>query len=271
MERQRTADEVRAVAPAAPSGSIHATLREDGVLDLLLDDGGPGTLRPDVLTELADAVGAHPDAPVLLRGRPGMFSAGLDLRWMLAAGPDGVGTLLRVCGRTLAAILTHPRPVVAADTGHAIAAGTMLTTAADLVVAAEDGQWGLNETANGMEIPRFGIELAAARLAPRDLDRLLVSGQRLTAEHAARVGFVDLVVPAAEVVAHAEERLAALAQLPAAAYAGNKRRVREATAERLLAGLDADVDRLVSGLRAAAAAAADGGHVTASSPAGGRP
>jgi len=228
--------------------TVQPRLRDDGVLDVLLDDDGPNVLRPAVLQDLRAAVTAHPDAPVLLRGREGMFSAGLDLRWMVAHTPQEIGELLRDCGETLMAIWTHPRPVVAAATGHAIAAGTMLAMCADHVVAAEGGAWGLNETANGMEIPRFGIELAAARLAPRDLDALLIAGERIDAARAAEVGMADVLVHAGDVRPRAEARLAQLAVLPAAAYAGNKLRLRGRTAERVLAGLDEDVALLVAGL-----------------------
>lgn len=232
-------------------GTVHPTLRPDGVLDVLLDDGGPNVLRPDVCEALTGALAAHPDAPVLLRGRDGMFSAGLDLRWMVANPPAAIGELLRACGRMLVGVWTHPRPVVVAATGHAVAAGTMLAMCGDHVVAADGGAWGLNETTNGMEIPRFGIDLAAARLAPRDLDVLLVPGERLDARRAVAVGMADVLADAGDVLTRAEERMAHLAALPAAAYAGNKHRIRGARATRILAELAVDVDGLVDGLRRA--------------------
>lgn len=233
--------------------TVHATLRPDGVLDVQLDDGGPNVLRPEVCESLTGNLVQHPDAPVLLRGRDGMFSAGLDLRWMVANPPDAIGHLLRACGRMLMTVWTHPRPVVVAATGHAVAAGTMLAMCGDHVVAADGGAWGLNETTNGMEIPRFGIDLAAARLAPRDLDGLLVPGERLDARRAVAVGMADVLADTDDVLSRAEERLVQLAALPAAAYAGNKRRVRGARATRIVDELDADVDLLVEGLRRAVA------------------
>jgi len=232
--------------------TVHATLRDDGVLDVLLDDGGPNVLRPEVCEALSSAVSAHPDAPVLLRGRDGMFSAGLDLRWMVAHPPADLGVLLRACGRMVMTVWTHPRPVVVAANGHAIAAGTMLAACGDHVFAAEGGAWGLNETTNGMEIPGFGIELAAARLSPRDLAVLLIPGDRIDAARAVAVGFADVLCPPGETLPRAEARLAELAALPAAAYAGNKRRLRAARAERVLAELDADIDALLDGLARAA-------------------
>jgi enoyl-CoA hydratase len=232
----------------AEGRTVHPVLRADGVLDVQLDDGGPNVLRPAVLDDLRAALSAHPEAPVLLRGRDGTFSAGLDLRWMVAHTPTEIGDLLRACGLALMTIWLHPRPVVAAATGHAIAAGTMLAMATDHVVAAEGGAWGLNETANGMEIPRFGIDLAAARLAPRDLDTLLIPGERIDAARATAVGMADVLAAPADVLARAEARLAELAVLPAAAYAGNKQRLRGRTAARVLAELDADVAGLVAAL-----------------------
>lgn len=233
-------------------GTVHAHLRSDGVLDVLLDDGGPNVLRPDVCDALHDVLVAHPDAPVLLRGRDGMFSAGLDLRWMVANPPIEIGGLLRACGRMLMRVRMHPRPVVVAATGHAIAAGTMLAMCGDHVVAAEGGAWGLNETTNGMEIPRFGIDVAAARLAPRDLDVLLIPGERIDAARAVAVGMADVLAAPSDVIARAEARLGQLTALPAVAYAGNKQRLRARSTGRVLAELDADVADLVAGLARAA-------------------
>jgi len=236
---------------ATVEGPVTATLRADGSLLLVLDDGGPNALRPEVLDTLRERLTEHPDAPVLLTGRPGMFSAGLDLKWMSTSSPEAIGGLLEACGRALMTLFSHPRPVVVAATGHAIAAGTMLCLTADHVVAAEGGAWGLVETANGMEIPRFGIELAAARLTPHGLDRALIRGDRLDATRAVAIGLADEVVAAGEVLSRAEERLSSLAALPAAAYAGNKHRIRDATTARVLAGLHEDVVALTDGLRRA--------------------
>jgi len=233
---------------AGDDRTVHPVLRDDGVLDVRLDDGGPNVLRPEVLDHLRDTIAEHAEAPVLLRGRDGMFSAGLDLRWMVAHQPAELGELLAACGRALMALWLHPRPVVVAATGHAIAAGTMLAMCGDHVVAAEGGSWGLNETTNGMEIPRFGIDLAASRLGPRDLDALLLPGERIDAERAVAAGMADELAAPGDVLARAEARLAELATLPAAAYAGNKRRLRGRAAQRVLDELDADIAGLVDGL-----------------------
>ena len=231
-------------------GTVTAELRGDGVLELALDDGGPNTLRPDVLSDLAAALSAHPDAPVLIVGRTGMLSAGLDLKWMAAHGTDEVGELLVTCGRTLAALWTHPRPVVVAATGHAIAAGTMLAMTGDHVVAAEGGWWGLVETANGMDLPDFALSLARERLTPRDLAAVVLPGARLDAAAAVRVGYADETAAPEAVRDRAEARLGDLAALPAAAYAANKHRLRGAAAEGMLSRLPDDVAGLIAAFHA---------------------
>jgi enoyl-CoA hydratase len=241
--------------------TLVATLREDGTLLLRLDDEGPNTLRPEVFHAIRARLDEHPSAPVLLTGRSGMFSAGLDLKWMAAAPRAGIGELLEACGQTLVALWLHPRPVVAAATGHAIAAGTILCLATDHVVAAEGSVWGLVETAKGMELPQFAIELAAARLSPHDLDRALLSGERMDAARAVTIGFADEVTTPDEVISRAEERLTALCALPAAAYAGNKRRLRSTAAERVLDGLTSDVAGLIDGFRMALRGWSSGGPV----------
>jgi enoyl-CoA hydratase len=230
--------------------TVRTTTRADGVLEVVLDDGARNTLRPEVFADLAAAVADHPDAPVLLTGREGVFSAGLDLKWMAAHGPDDVAALLIGCGRALGAVLRHPRPVVVAATGHAIAAGTLLAMCGDHVVAAEGGAWGLVETANGMELPDFALSLARLRLAPRDLATVVLPGARLDAAGAARVGFADEAAPPAAVRDRAEVRLGELAALPAAAFAANKHRLRGAEVAAMLDRLEGDVAALIAGFHA---------------------
>lgn len=233
--------------------TVTAELRSDGVLELGLDDGGPNALRPEVLADLAGALADNPTAPVLLVGRDGVFCAGLDLKWMASHPTEDVAELLRTCGRTLAALWLHPRPVVAAATGHAIAAGTMLAMTADRVVAAEGGAWGLVETANGMELPDFALALARTRLAPRDLTTVVLPGARLDAAEAVRVGFADVTAAPDGVRDRAEAELSALRALPAEAFGANKRRLRGGDADGMLARLDADVGGLIAAFHASLA------------------
>ncbi|MGE3675370.1 MAG: enoyl-CoA hydratase-related protein, partial [Polyangiaceae bacterium] len=87
----------------------------DGVAILTLDDGKANALGHDVVMSL----GKHLDqaeqeaSAVLLVGREGKFSAGYNLKEMMA-GPESARKLVKAGGELMLRIFTFPRPVVAA-------------------------------------------------------------------------------------------------------------------------------------------------------------
>jgi enoyl-CoA hydratase len=228
---------------------IRRELGDDGVLVVTMDDGDKNALTPEVFEGLIAVLDEEVDArAVVLAGRDGILTAGLNVKWMAANGRDGVEHLLVRFGRCLMRWWTDPRPTVCAATGHAIAAGTMLAMACDHAVAAEGGFWGLTETRIDFEIPEFGIALARHNVRADRVDDLLLPGARVDAATAVEVGYADELAPEPEVVARARAHAVELAQLPPRAYAGTKRRLRGAAAEAVLAGLDHDIAALTSHL-----------------------
>jgi enoyl-CoA hydratase len=222
---------------------------EDGVLTVTLDDGDKNALVPETFEGLIAALDEEPDArAIVLAGRPGILTAGLNVKWMAANGRDGVERLLVLFGRCLMRWWTDPRPTVCAATGHAIAAGSMFGMACDHTVAADGGWWGLTETRIDFEIPRFGIVLARHNLRADRLEDLLLPGERIDAPTAVEVGFADELAPPEDVLQRARGRAADLAALPARAYAGTKRRLRGEDADAVVAGLDEDIASLTAHL-----------------------
>lgn len=230
--------------------AVTSELDHDGVLTVRIDDGDKNTLTPERFDELVDALDAAPAEAraVVLAGREGFLSAGLDLQWMAAHGRSGVQDLLERFGRCLMRWWTEPRPTVCAATGHAVAAGTMLGMACDHAVAADDGWWGLLETRIDFEIPRFGIELARANVRTDRLEDLLLPGARIDAAAAVEAGFADEVASPDDVLDRARERAVELMELPPRAYAGTKDRLRGEVAATVLAGLADDIAALTAHL-----------------------
>lgn len=212
---------------------------DGGVAVLTMDDGKVNALDVDTFTALDDALDAcAEDTAIVLSGRDGVFSAGLDRSLLSAAMPD-LQRLAVALTRTTMRLWTEPRPVVAAATGHAIAAGTILALACDHVVAADDdARWGLNETALGLVLPPWVVDLARSTVRADRLEDLLLPGRIVDAREALEVGFVDELAPADDVRARALARAAALAELPRAVYAANKRRLRGAAADAALTDLE---------------------------------
>ncbi|MFO7960933.1 MAG: enoyl-CoA hydratase-related protein [Nitriliruptoraceae bacterium] len=230
--------------------TVRCEVDDEDILTVTLDDGDKNTLRPETFDALIAALDDHPQAvAVLLQGREGVLSAGLDLHWMMEHGRDGVERLLIGFGTCLMRWWTDPRPTVCAATGHAVAAGSMLAMVCDHAVATEGGFWGLTETRVGLEVPDFGIALARANLPPDRLEDLLIPGERIDAATAVAAGFADVLAPDdATTVSLARSRTEELAALPARAYAGTKRRLRGTAAESVLAGLHDDISVLTAHL-----------------------
>lgn len=228
-------------------GIVHRADGDDGVVTLTLDDGKLNALDADVFREIADAFeGCEGAAAIVLAGREGVFTAGLNTKKLPEMDEAALAELLGEFGRSLLRVWLEPRPVVAAATGHAIAAGTMLAMACDHAVAADgDHRWGLTETRIGFALPEFAIALARANVRSDRVDDLLLPGELVDPRTAVEAGFADELAPADAVLARATERARQLAELPRAAYAATKRRLRGPTADGVLARLDDDIAALL--------------------------
>ncbi|MBA2528631.1 MAG: enoyl-CoA hydratase/isomerase family protein, partial [Euzebyales bacterium] len=154
----------------------------DGVATLTLDDGKVNAFDVAFFASLDAALdGCAGDDAVVIAGREGMFSAGLNTRVMAGLDSDGMADLLVAFGRTMVRVWLEPRPVVAAVTGHAVAGGTLLAMACDHAVAAEgDFRWGLTETTIGFPLPGWAVAIARGNVAADRLDDLLLPGRSVT-------------------------------------------------------------------------------------------
>ncbi len=213
---------------------------------ITIDDGKVNALSSSVLDSLAESVAtARRSEAVLLTGRPGCFSAGLDLRQLATQTPEEHRALFAQLGGLLLDLWVLPVPFVCAVSGHAVAAGTLLAAAADHVVAAEGPyRWGLTEGSIGLELSDFAIRLVQYRIGTDRADWLLLRGSVLDPNAAVQAGLADEQVEAGRVLDRALEVARELANLPAVSYARNKSRLRSGVAASARAGLAADVRAL---------------------------
>lgn len=223
--------------------------RRDGdIVSLTIDDGKVNAMGADFFEQLDRALDESSAAPaVVIAGREGMFSAGLDRKVVEQRG-RALYDLLVAFGRTMLRVWLEPRPVVVAATGHAVAGGTILAMAADHAVAADgrDFRWGLVETTIGVPLPAWVIALARGNVRADRLDDLLLPGRIVDPATAVEAGFADVAVEPGRVVEVATARAAELAALPARAYADTKRRLREAAARPALDAIEQDTRDLLA-------------------------
>lgn len=218
---------------------------------LTMDDGKANALNDAMLEGLRAGLGrARQEAKsVVLAGRADRFSAGFDLR-VLAESVDAASALVARGAELLLSIYTHPQPVVAACTGHAIAGGAVMLLCCDRRIgAAGDFKIGLTEVRIGMPMPLFVSSLARDRLTHRRFEEAVLGARVYDPPEAAQVGFLDEVVEA-DAVSAAVERAAEWGELSGAAYASTKKSIRTHLAERLRAGLVEDVARACKEMQA---------------------
>lgn len=217
--------------------------RVDGLAVVTMDDGKANAMDLEFFHELDTAFDEVAESrAVVLRGRDGMFSAGLNTKIMAQLDTDAMTELLIAFGRTMLRIWGEPRPVVAAATGHALAGGTILAMSCDhAVAAAGDFRWGLTETTIGFPMPDWILRIARGNVRVDRLDDLVLPGRMVDAAEAVEVGFADEVLPAMEVVDAAHVRAGGLAELPREAYAYTKWQLRGAAIEAARADLESDV------------------------------
>jgi enoyl-CoA hydratase/carnithine racemase len=193
----------------------------------------------DVLAELAK----DDPAAVVLAGREGFFSAGLDLK--LAPTLDAAGQREMAAGinRLFAGWYSFPRPVVCAVTGHAIAGGMILALCTDRRVGSTEGRLGLTELKAGIPYPAVAMAVVKAELSPPVARRLVLRAELVDPAAALELGLVDELAAPADVVSRALDAASELAALPRSAYGAIKRQLRAETialAERVLMGAEPD-------------------------------
>lgn len=209
---------------------------------ITMDDGKANALSFAMFDALNAALDEAETAakPVVLAGRPGKFSAGFDLSVMTRGDAESMRLLKR--GADLShRLLTYKTPVILAVSGHALAMGALLCLSADYRIGMQGSyKLGLNETAIGMTLPWFGVELARSRLATPHFSLAVSLSQIYDAESAVDAGFIDEVVDESALEARAAEMAQLLWALDKDAHYANKLRVRSQLLEALEATAEID-------------------------------
>src|SRR5690349_2282177 len=208
----------------------------DRIAEITLDDGKVNAMTLGFFEALGAALDrAERDRPgaVVVAGRAGVFSAGLNLKVLPTLPPDELRRTMLAFGRTMLRVFTFPIPTVAAVSGHAIAGGAMLAFACDLRVAAEGAfRIHLNEVAIGLTLPSWAIVLAHSAVPPRWHTEAILHARSYSPDEALERGIVDAVArPASAVVEQARAAAAPLTALDQAAYAVSKVRHRAMAVE----------------------------------------
>jgi methylglutaconyl-CoA hydratase len=150
-------------------------------------------LVESLLTNIAAAVNAVDARVIVITGAGTVFCAGADLseRRTVTAGSEGDGPPTFV--KVFQALQASPKPVVAKLNGAALAGGLGLACAADITIAPMRAMFGFTEVRIGVA-PAIISVVCLPRLRQVDAARLFLTGERIDATEAARIGLITLAV-----------------------------------------------------------------------------
>lgn len=215
---------------------------KDSVATITMDDGKVNVQSLAMTRELNGALdqASADKAVVLLAGKPGVFSAGFDLK-VLGRGGEEANTMIFASFELAERLLAFPTPVVIACTGHALAMGVFLLLSGDLRIGAEGAfKIGATEVAIGITMPHFGVEMCRQRLAPAYFNRAVINAEIFSPGEAVQAGFLDRVTPPADLASAALDAALGLAKLDSAVHFATKLRTRAQTLKAIRTAIETD-------------------------------
>jgi enoyl-CoA hydratase/carnithine racemase len=191
---------------------------------LLVEDAPPAAIitlnRPQQLNPLSTGLmkeltselerqSARPEVrAIVLKGAGRAFSAGHDLKEMLARSLDEEREIFAVCNKLMATVQSVPVPVIAAPHGIATAAGCQLVATCDLAIASDECRFATSGVRYGLFCSTPGVAVAR-NVGRKNAMDMLLTGRFVDAATAERWGLINRAVPLArldaEVVALVEE------------------------------------------------------------------
>ena len=212
---------------------------EEGVAEIQFDDGKANVMSTAWFRELGgllDRAEKQEAKAVLFRGRAGMFSGGLDMKWLPTLKGDAARELVETFSATMHRVWGLPIPSVAAVAGHAVAGGCVLASACDMRFAV-DGPFRIqmNEVLVGMAMPTWAAVICQSAFPVPQANDLLLLGRPFSPKEAHAIGALHgLAASEEECVAKARAAARGFASIGARPYAVSKARQRRAATERAL-------------------------------------
>ena len=229
------------------------------------DDRGVATVwlsNPKHLNALSDAmiVGLADEMPrlaadaacraIVLRGRDGVYCAGRDLGDLKAlqnAGTDAVARMYGFMRNMNEAIYFSPLPVISVVERYALGIATMLASWSDITLAEDGALFGYPEVQHGIT-PYGAIPTMLSTMNQKAMLDLLITGRRVSAAEAQRMGIVSRVVPAARLAQELDGVLDDIFRGSAAAIRKSKQFVRECEALTYRQAIAIAADRHIAGI-----------------------
>jgi len=202
---------------SAEGGVLTVTLNRPEAMNAI--NAGLHTELSKVFADIAADRGVH---AVVLTGAGKGFCGGGDLSWFRDITRAEVDVLFEEARKIVVDLLEVPQPIVAAVNGHAAGLGATLALLCDVVYLADTARLSDPHVRVGVAAGDGGAAIWPLLVGPARAKEYLMTGDSLTAVEAERIGLVNHVVPAQEVLASATEMARRFADGPRRAVQATK-------------------------------------------------
>ena len=212
---------------------------ENEIAWITLDDGKMNVMNWEFFNELNDALDrtlADKARVVIFTGRPGIFSAGLDLKLLPTQSIVEQIKFQKYFAATMLRVYQFSIPTIAAYAGHSIAGGAILSYACDRFMIG-DGPYKIqiNEVANKMALPSWISLICRSSIPPQWWKEALLHARAYSPKEAFERGIVDDLIDANDNIQDAAKSYAAtLFKLDIPAYAATKKFMKQEEASRVM-------------------------------------
>ncbi len=187
---------------------------------------------------------------IVLRGRGGVFCAGrdlADLKALQASGADAIEAMYGHMQRMNELIYYSPQPVIGVIEKYAFGIATMIASWTDIALAEENAELGYPEVHHGIT-PYGAVPTMLNSMSQKAMMDLLLTGRRIKAAEAVRLGILTRAVPAERLDAELTDVLEQLSRGSAAAIRNSKQFVRDCETLSYRQGIAAATEKHIRGL-----------------------
>jgi enoyl-CoA hydratase len=172
---------------------------------------------------------------VVISGRPGFFSAGLDMKLLPTLSPNKLNDLVKIFAQTILRIFSLPIPTVAVCGGHTIAGGAMLAFSCDLRLVV-DGPYRIqiNEVMGGVPLLSWMLLIGRSVIPLQWQTEALLHARAYDPSEAVEKGIFHRLVRDEDIGEHTKTIFGNLMKLNLPAYDTTKRRMRNSEVKHVL-------------------------------------
>jgi methylglutaconyl-CoA hydratase len=161
-------------------------------------------LITDLLAALAE-VAQSPALVLIVTGAGKAFCSGMDLenlKALIGRSPEQSLEDSKIMARLFRTLYDFPKPTIAAVNGAAIAGGTGMATLCDFTLAVPEAKFGYTEVRIGF-VPAIVSTFLLRQVGEKVARDLLLTGRLFDAEEAVRIGLINEIVPAEDLLTRA--------------------------------------------------------------------